>query len=161
MGKTTALRREIEKLFVPFAVKEGFYVDRKYLPVMLCFYRIRGKEAHLFDIQWEKYGRPRFVVNFGVCPAEGVEIDGKHFAASEMMASWTREGGRLQPRAGTSSSSWFRQDKPFLKRLFTREPLYRPDEIAVELLGHFIEIEMWWLSRMKMSHLHMRAYPGI
>jgi hypothetical protein len=157
LGKTTNLRREITTIFVPHVQSAGFTVDKKDLPLFLRFWRIKDGEAHLFDIQWEKYGRPRFVVNFGRCPAEGLVIRGKHFAPQDILATWTPEGGRLQPRPGFSSRSWFRQDKPFLKSLFSREKL-RPayEVIAVDLVCHFSEVEMWWGSRMQLSHLHLR-----
>ncbi|MEZ0261193.1 MAG: hypothetical protein ACAH80_09295 [Alphaproteobacteria bacterium] len=159
MGKTTDLRREITTIFVPAMQRRGFTVDKRDLPVFLRFWRIKDDEAHLFDIQWEKYGRPRFIVNFGRCPAAGLVIRGKHYAPQDVLASWTPEGGRLQPQPGTSSRSWFRQDKPFLQSLFSREKLRPADEvIAVDLLCTFGEVEMWWESRTRMAHMHRHLH---
>lgn len=161
MGNTTDLRREIARIFVPHVERNGFTMDKRDLPAFLRFWRIKGDAAHLFDIQWEKYGRPRFVVNFGRCPATGLIIRGKHYAPQDVLASWAPEGGRLQPQPGTSSRSWFRQDKPLLQSLFSREKLRPADEvIAVDLLCHFVEVDLWWEATPRtarpQSHLHMR-----
>lgn len=156
MGKTTDLRREITKTFVPYAQAQGFHVDKKNLPISLCFRRIVESEAHIFDIQWEKYGRPRFTVNVGRCPAAGYEISGQHYAPEAVLPGWTSEGGRLQPRPGFSSACWFRQDKPFLKSLFSRQKLRPAEEVVTELITLFVEAEMWWLSRIRLPHLHLR-----
>jgi len=157
LGNTTDLRREINRLFVPYVQDQGFIVVKEDLPLALRFWRIVEGEAHIFDIQWEKYGLPRFMVNLGRCPAAGLEINGQHFAPENILPGWTPEGGRLQPRPGFSSRSWFRQDKPFLKALLSRQKLRPADELAVELVTLFVEAEMWWRSRVRLSHLHLRG----
>jgi hypothetical protein len=101
-------------------------------------------EVHLFDIQWEKYGTPRFVVNFGTCPEDGLLIDGKRLSSEEVAASWAPVRGRLQPKRGFSTRSWFRQDKPLLSRLFSAEKMYPPSDVVAQLLKHFEELEEYW-----------------
>ena len=158
MGTTTELRREIKQRFVPFALERGFVLDQKRAPTFMEFRRESADVAHLFDIQWEKYGRPRFVVNFGTCPLEGLRVKEKTFPVSEVIASWLPDSGRLQPRKGTSASSWFRQDRPFLARLFSSTKLYPASQVVDELLRLFPELEEYWASGKVGPHV-FRAAP--
>jgi hypothetical protein len=113
MGVTSELRAEIERVFVPWLVARGFAVARRQLPFVLAFRRERREWCELVELQWEKYGRPRFVLNFARAPAQGLEIGGKHFAVAELCAGWVPGNGRLQPGRGGTSASWFRQDRGF------------------------------------------------
>ena len=144
MGKTTELRREIKRMFVPFAEAHGFKEDQRYAPQFLEFRRVVGNELHVFDIQWEKYGNRRFVVNFGKCPSEGVEFHGQRIPPEEISAAHCTTNGRLQPGKGASLWNWFRQDKPLLKRLFSRESLYPAEKVIGELVAMFPELEAYW-----------------
>lgn len=154
MGKTTELRREIKRAFVPLALERGFVLDQKNAPNFLEFKRIVGAQAQLFDIQWEKYGRPRFVLNFGVCPSSGLTIRGRHFAVEELLAGWL-PGGRLQPGSGPGVSSWFRQDKPFVQALFSSSKLRQPHEVVAQLLELFPEVEAYWETGKIGKHLRV------
>jgi hypothetical protein len=102
MGRTTELRREIKRTFVPFVRARGFEIDQRYAPNVLEFRRFAGDEVHVFDIQWEKYGAPRFVVNFGKCPATGVEFAGDAIPPERISAAHCSTNGRLQPGRGTA-----------------------------------------------------------
>ncbi|MGE0269380.1 MAG: DUF4304 domain-containing protein [Candidatus Omnitrophota bacterium] len=157
MGKTTALRQEITRVFIPRAQKAGFDLDRKNSPVFIEFRRIDGDIVHLFDIQWEKYGRPRFVVNFGTCPAAGMETGGKHYPPSEVSAGWTPVRGRLQPGRGSTTSNWFCQDRPLWRRLFGKN-LRSPAEVVSLLIKLFEELETFWKTGAVGPHL--RIYPS-
>jgi hypothetical protein len=144
MGKTTELRREIKRVFIPFIEARGFKIDQRYAPQFLEFRRIVGNELHVFDIQWEKYGRRRFVVNFGKCPSKGVDFNGQRIPPESINAAQCVIKGRLQPGKGTALWNWFRQDKPLLKRLFSREPLYPAQQVIDQLIDLFPEIEAYW-----------------
>ena len=132
MGKTSELRAEIKRTFVPFAVQRGFVLDQNNAPTFLEFRREAQGTSQYFDIQWEKYGLPRFVVNFG-----------------------TKERGRLQPRTGALTSSWFRQDRPFLQRIFSANKLYPASQIVSELVKLFPELEEYWVSGKVGPHLRI------
>lgn len=153
MGTTTALRKEIEKSFVPLAEARGFEVNRKHMPQLLDFRRRRDGVVHVFDIQWDKHGSPRFAVNFGTCPASGLTWNGKHFSADEVAASWLPDAGRLKPGKGATSKNWFRQDRPLLQRLFRNE-LRPPSEVVAELIALFEELETYWSSKTLGPHMH-------
>jgi hypothetical protein len=100
--------------------------------------------VHVFDIQWEKYGSRRFVVNFGKCSSDGVEFYGKKIQPEGISAAHCATNGRLQPGKGAALRNWFRQDKPLLKRLFSREPLYPAQTVIGELIAMFPELEAYW-----------------
>ncbi len=144
MGKTTELRHEIKRTFVPFVEARGFQMDQRYMPQFLEFRRVVDDELHVFDIQWEKYGSRRFVVNFGKCPSDGVDFHGKQIPPEAVSASHCAAGGRLQPGKGGTTRNWFRQDKPLLKRLFSRQPLRPAQTVIGELIAMFPELEAYW-----------------
>ena len=159
MGNTTELRREIKRTFLPFAETHGFNIDRRYSPQFLEFRRVTESEMHLFDIQWEKYGKPRFVVNFGKCPADGVEFNGEMLSPDQVSPAHCSIKGRLQPGKGPMTSSWFRQDKPLLARLWSRESLYPPSQVVGELITLFPELEAYWQDGNTGSHLRIFQIP--
>ena len=155
MGKTTDLRREIKRTFVPFVEGRGFKIDQRYMPQFLEFRRIAGDELHVFDIQWEKYGSRRFVVNFGKCSSAGIEFLGQKLPPEEVSASHCTTNGRLQPGKGAALWNWFRQDKPLLKRLFSREALYPAEKVVGDLIGMFSELEAYWERNEMGPHLRV------
>lgn len=159
MGNTTELRREIKRTFVPFAEARGFNFDQRYSPQFFEFRRIIDGKLHLFDIQWEKYGKPRFVVNFGKCPAAGVEFNGEMLSPDHVRPAHCSVKGRLQPGKRPMTSSWFRQDKPLLARLLSREPLYSPGQVVGELITLFHELEAYWQDGNSGSHLRIFRLP--
>ncbi len=159
MGNTTELRREIKRTFVPFAEARGFNFDQRYSPQFLEFRRIIDGELHLFDIQWEKYGKPRFVVNFGKSPADGVKFNGELLPPDKVSPAHCSVKGRLQPGKGPMTSSWFRQDKPLLARLVSRESLYPPSHVVGELIALFPELEAYWRDGSSGSHLRLFPLP--
>src|SRR5262245_20317539 len=110
MGSTTELRRALKARFFSHAESSGFAVDSSRQPVTTTFRRRVGSAVQIFDVQWDKYGRPRFILHFGTCPAQGLPVDGAICAPETVFATWCPDRGSLQPRRGTSTRSWFRQD---------------------------------------------------
>jgi Domain of unknown function (DUF4304) len=126
MGRTTALRREIKRVFDPHLKSKGFSPDLRGAPNFLAYRRIEADQVHVFDIQWEKYGRPRFVVNFGKAPVDGVtDVLGKHIKPEDTLASQAPIQGRLKPGSGAMTESWFRQDRPLIGRLVSWSALLK------------------------------------
>lgn len=155
MGKTTELRREIKRTFVPFVEARGFKMDQRYAPQFLEFRRIVGDDLQVFDIQWDKTGGRRFVVNFGKCPAAGVVFFGQAIPADGISPAHCASKGRLQPGNGSALRNWFRQDKPWLKRLLSREPLYPAQSVIEQLIAMFPEIEAYWEQNEIGPHLRV------
>jgi len=146
MGRTTALRQEIKKTFVPYMADKGFVCDMRYAPQFFTFRRIASDAVYVFDIQWEKYGRPRFVVNFGTCGLHGVIANGEPVPPNDIFPMHGLTRGRLSPgREGfLSRSGWFRQDRPILRRILSRAKFYEPADVVSELMTLFVELEQLW-----------------
>ena len=155
MGTTTELRRDLKARFFPHVLQGGFILDESGAPGFWRFRRKAGDGVQLFEVQWDKYGRPRFVINFGRCPFEGLRIDGKVFPPEEVLVGWLPTHGRLQPVRGSSVGSWFRQDKRLLPRLFSKEKLVPAGRVVSRLLELFPEVETWWANGSVGPHLEM------
>ena len=95
MGFTTGLRREVKTRSIPFVTDSGFGVQLHSMPQSMVFRRTVGEVTHIFELQWEKYGRPRFAVNFGTCPNRGVSVAGQSLEDPELEAY--RRNGRIGP----------------------------------------------------------------
>lgn len=144
MGNTTALRRVLKSRFHPHANARGFAIDERLQPRSTSFRRQAGDRVHIFDVQWDKYGRPRFLVTFGTCPASGLDVNGVTHSPADTLPSWCPDAGSLQPRRGTSTASWFRQDVSWLRRLLGHVVLRPADDVVDELLAVFPELENYW-----------------
>ncbi len=155
VGVTTDLRREIRKRVFPLLEAKGFACDQRDAPRSVTFRRTTADAVHLLDIQWEKYGKRRFVVNFGRCSRGGVVIRGEKVPASEVFPSWAPVNGRLQPRTG-GTAAWFRQDRSVIARLLGRPPL-PASEVVAQLLDLLPEVEAFWERGDVGPHLTM--YP--
>jgi hypothetical protein len=155
MGPTTELRRALKVRFLPYALERGFAVDRTAQPRSTVFRRRAGSRVQMFEVQWEKYGRPRFALHFGTCPAEGLHVNDVVYSADETLPGWCPDAGSLQPRNGTSSRSWFRQDSAWLQRLVGRPARRDPSEVVDELLALFQELEVYWADGVVGPHLRL------
>ena len=144
MGRTTDLRRAVAAAFVPVAEAAGFTIDRRGMPAILAFRRSVGQRVQIIEIQWDTYGRPRFVLNYGTCPLDGLEIDGRLFRPENVAAGWLADSGRLQPRRGMGPGAWFRQDRGWLQRLAGRGALRPAQQVAEHLVTLFPEVLRSW-----------------
>src|SRR6266480_2430136 len=127
MSRATALREAVKGMFYPFASDRGF-IRGKGSSMFTPFRRIRGTSAHVFDIQWDKYGSPRFVINFGEAPSGGVTFQGELVPAEKVEPSHCRLNGRLQRWRGGSLRTWFQLSKPWPETLRTFRWAYSPEE---------------------------------
>ena len=159
MGKTTELRREIRQRFVPYSETLGFKPDARQGPQFLQFRQVVGEDLHVFDIQWEKYGKQRFVVNFGKGSSNGIEFNGRKLQPNEMGVAHCPIRGRLKPGNGSLTSSWFRQDKHFLQRLFGGEPTFPPQQVVDQLIELFPELLEFFRSGKAGKHMHL--FPSV
>jgi hypothetical protein len=151
MGPTTHLRRELRKRFVPHAVERGFVVDERHQPVTTTFRRAANGSVQIFEIQWDKYGRPRFAVRFGTCPAAGLRVDGTVFPPGETLATWCPDRGTLRSDRG----EWFRQDVGLFRRMLHANALRNPSEVINELLACFPELERYWAEGRQGPHARL------
>lgn len=155
MGNTTALRRELKKRFYPFVADQKFEIDRTSSPFSIDFRRSTAEGVDVFDIQWEKSGSPRFVVNFGHCPSSGVIHFGEPVAPDKVLSYMGSSSGRLQPGKGSSTRSWFCQDRSFFHRVVLRRPPRPAAAVVDELLSLFPELQEWFTRRRLGPHMVM------
>ena len=155
MGRTTPLRQAIKARFVPHLRDKGFSPDMRHAPQFLTFRRIDPVSVCVCDIQWEKYGRPRFVLNFGQCSASGVTVRGERVAPTDVFPSLTPKTGRLAPGRARTTAGWFRQDRPLVERLVSWSRLYPADEVVSRLIALFAEVEEFWKSGATGSHIRL------
>jgi hypothetical protein len=153
MGKTTDLRRAIKRNFAPYLEAKGFRADLRYMPQFLTFRRITPKRIYVCDIQWKKYGRPRFVLNFGSCGPDGVISHGEEIRPVDIMTSATPTQGRLMPGRHSTISGWFRQDRTLLQSLWKGSRLRSPDEVVNDLIVRFPEVDAYWESGIIGTHI--------
>jgi hypothetical protein len=153
MGPTTELRRALKNRFFTHAETHGFTIDKRHQPVSTVFRRRIGTSVHILELQWDKYGRRRFRLHFGACPAAGLEVDGLTILPDEALPAWCALNGTLRPRPGMTGGTFFRQDSSWLERLRGHPPLREPDVVVNRLLAHFPEIERFFENGAVGPHL--------
>jgi hypothetical protein len=141
MGRTTALRQAIKRDFVPLLQAKGYALDMGDAPRLYRFRKVDGSFEFECDVQWEKYGTPRFILNFSKSGPTGLI---------------TR--GRLAPSRRGSTAGWFRQDRPYLPRLVSGSKLYSAEVIVRQLIALFEEVEDFWTSSRIGPHIRL-LYP--
>jgi hypothetical protein len=159
MGRTTALREEIKRAFIPHLAAKGFSVDMRHAPQFFTFRQVTADAVNACDIQWEKYGRPRFVVNFGKCGADGVVLRGQRIPPDDIMPYHGICRGRLHPGSQRTTRGWFRQDRPLLEIIVSRSRFYAPQEVIEKLIAMFGEVEEFWNSGQIGPHIYLMARP--
>lgn len=137
---THPLRENIKRRFYPFVEARGFVRIKSSNSLFTTFRKANGDTAYEFEIQWDKYHRPYFVLNFGV--PEGAVTPAR------------TKRGRLQRKRGGSINCWFNLRKPWLEILRTGQFRYKPDEVVDDLISCFPEIEAWWSSGTEGPHVY-------
>ena len=160
MGATTELRRALKVRFFPYLIARGFVADLRDQPMSTVFRRRLGSRVQIVGVQWEKYGKPRFAVFFGTCPAEGLQLQGRVWSPDEILPTWCPDTGSLQPGRGLSTRAWFRQDSTLMQRLLGQPPLRTPDHVVEELLALFPELERYWTVGEVGPHVRIRQAPA-
>jgi hypothetical protein len=157
MGTTTALRREMKSRFIPHVEQQGFKLDERQAPIVWIFRREVGMTAQLFSVEWEKYGRPRFRLDFGTCPIEGLSLRGQHFDWPDIHPHWLPNAATLRPGSGFLAGTWFRQDRAVLRKLLSSGTLRSPSEVVDELLSAYPHIQSYWSGGSAGNHI--RRWP--
>lgn len=122
--------------------ERGFALDQRHAPHFLDFRRYLGPEVHFAEIQWEKYGAPRFALNVGKASIGGTLCHGEHVPAGEMGPGQAPEYVRVYPRGdGSSTRHWFRQDRTWFELVRTGSRLRPADEVVSDLIHLFAEAE--------------------
>ncbi|WP_243303083.1 DUF4304 domain-containing protein [Geothrix oryzisoli] len=154
MGRTTALRSALKAVFYPYVEARGFILDTSNQPWFTTFRRHQGDKVHVFDIQWDKYGGPRFVLNFGEAPANGLVRQHEPIAPQHIDLCDCQPRLRLQRRRGGTMGCWFQLRRPLWEQFISLSREYRPEEVAHRVTASFAEVETWWATRVQGPHVH-------
>ena len=154
-GNSKPLREAVKARFYPFAEARGFVREKNTHPLFTTFRRLSGNGLHVIDVQWDKYYRPQFVINFGECPAGGVEFAGKRIQAGEINPSACPRRGRLQREKGRMGGTWLQLRKPLREAITSLRWEYSPEQVVDELIRYFPEVEAWWAEKKLGPHVVM------
>ena len=152
MGRTTDLRRALKEKFFPLLLDKGFVLDMRHAPQFITFRKIAPDKIYICDVQWDKSGKPRFVINFGCGKMEEMHVDEKPLDANDLFPYHTPVMGRLHPSKGLG---WFRQDYGLLKRLLLGKAYAPSDQIVSALIERFVEVEKYWDTGRRGSHIRI------
>lgn len=156
---TSILRKALKEDFHKYILRLGFQPERKFDDV-IPYRRIRDGSNDLIELQFDKYGRPRFVLNFGNAPADGIiDAYGRFVPAKNVCIAQLVQHGRLH--AFPYSIIWFKPNTLLG---------IRSDEVAVnKVISQFIllaeQVEHWF--RTGVSGPNLRIYsdhwnaPGV
>jgi hypothetical protein len=150
LSKSTPYREALVSQFYPFVSGKGF-VRGKANALFVPFHRICDSKIHWFEIQWDKYHRPFFVLNFG-------EITNDQSMKLERMLSdrdVMEVAGRLQRSKGGGLSNWFQARKPWKESLLSMSLSYTPDDVVEQLILSFSELEEWWNTKREGPHIYV------
>ena len=153
MSRATALRDAVKERFYPFVERRGFVRNTSRHPLFTVFRRTSSEAVHVFEIQWDKYGGPRFVINFGEAPIGGLDVGGEHVAANDIEPYHCSTFGRLQRRKGPTLRCWFQLKRPWLDALASMRRTYNPHDVVDQLIAYFPEIETWWAEKVEGPHV--------
>ncbi len=148
---TQHLRLEVERSFYPFALAKGFERGRA-TSFEVPFGRIQSGSLQWFDLQWEKYHRPCFILNFGSAD-EGM-LDGRSVNEILNDRSFVYPSiCRLHRYAGVELGSWFGTRKPLLKQMWTLSRRHTPEQAVAQAIAAFADIERWWKTGVVTDHM--------
>lgn len=133
------LNDELKRRFYPWVKAKGFEQQKTNDPHLVEFRRFSSNGVDVFEVQWDKYWRPYFVINF-----EKEKVDDH---------KWPK-GGRLQRKRGGYTNCWFSLSRPLVNKLLSLRWNYSPEEVVQEVKEAFIELEHWWESGEISDHLY-------
>ena len=151
-SKRAFLREELSKRFIPYLRSKGFErakdsakADGRSAFPFGAFIQTHGTASDIIEIQFDKYSRPKFTINFQKDPPEFIRF-------GTVNCKWA-EAFTLHPRP--KSSGWFS-----MRTFFgLRSPETCAKEVVDRLMNLFPEVESWFKDRTMEEHLQLCAYP--
>ena len=149
MEKSSQLQAALEARFFPHVESLGFIRDKRHEPRIMCFRRRTDSAMQIFEVLWERHGRPQFMIQFAEAPIGGIDDRGKHVSAEDVLPGhFALLRGWLIPERG---NRWFRLSSPW-RRLISRQP-DDAGALVQRLLQLLPEIIAWWKNKAKGAHL--------
>ena len=150
MGKSKPYRDALKSRFYPFAADRGF-VRGKADALFVPFHRIRDNKVQWFEIQWDKYHRPLFVLNFSEFNING-DLDVEQTLSDRYAIEII---GRVQRSKGGGFSNWFQARKPWKEVILSMSFRYSPDDVVAQLILGFCDLEEWWDTKNEGPHIYV------
>jgi hypothetical protein len=155
MGPRARLNQLLTERLVPELKRRGFAGPEKISGNGLFheFTRRKGDVNEMLDIQFEKSGLPRFLINLSLLPAAGGD--------AIVEQGGTVVAGRVTPQPGPYTRHWFRADRLWWERLMGKTDS-REEDAVLEAVGMLEEIDRWWSSPLPSLHIRDASvkYPG-
>ena len=108
--------------------------------------RARAEELDIIEIQFDKKGKPKFVINFGIVPEGGVTLPwGEYLHQDKADVSALSNAYRLYSSSGRKR--WF---KPSFFSNNSKDTLKKLVDKSIELS---VEIEEWFNSKVIGKHM--------
>lgn len=115
--------------------------------------RIKGADHELIEIQLDKRGAAKFVLNSGVVPPSGVDLPWGHLDQDDVPVSGAPQAYRLYSHPGTMR--WF--SPPWIGWPSDIESRVRKTvDRAIEL---YPEIDAWFATRTLGPHMRWFGFP--
>src|SRR5258708_12159540 len=151
-SKRAFLREELSQRFIPYLRSRGFEgakdsakADGRSTFPFGTFMRTHGTASDIIEIQFDKYSRPKFIINFRKDPPELIR-----FGTVNCMSA---EAFRLHPRP--KSSGWFT-----MRTFFgLRSPETCAKEVVDRLMNLFPDVETLFKDRTLETPLHLCPHP--
>ncbi|WP_143226037.1 hypothetical protein [Acidovorax sp. 56] len=162
MTPRESLVSAVESRLIPRLTEDGFAqhplvgVERKSAEIMMAFPFGRFKRRHsenleIVEIQFDKNGAAKFVLNVGVAPPEGVNLPWAKLSQNDVEVAALPNAFRLYRKA--SSSEWF-------------SPSWLPTEIngrtarvVEEVVANYSEIDAWFSTGVIGDHMRKFGIP--
>ena len=154
---TTTLRDLIKSRFADFVGERGF--ERERADSLFYPFRRRHEARHdLIEVQFDKYHRPKFVVNFGQLPAEGIiDAYGRFVDSDSVGVAHLVQRGRLYP---TGRSLLLGEPAWFAVRWWNSRRPEKAAEVQIEkLIRVFTQLEEWFRSGKAGPSLRIHRHP--
>lgn len=154
VSKSALLRKELKVSLWPFLERAGFVRGRS-TSLFTPFSRHTTHMVHVCEIQWDKYHRPRFVVNFGEVPMARLSDVPPHEIAEGELMNHSDHLLRLMCRKVLPGSrgSWYGLGKPLWEKMTTLGWNYTPAQVVAITIDHFAEVEEWWRTKKIGPHI--------
>jgi hypothetical protein len=155
------LSAAVDEILVPHIYLRGFEDDerdiwkddkRKHLSIR--FLRWRGSDLDLLEIQYDKRHRPKFAVECGVAPSDGIDYCGYHYSQTSSSVHITN---RVRLHPNRLCPLW-RFGFPLIKVPLIRNP--SAQDIANQVVRLFPQVEEWLRNGVKGPNMAVIGVPG-
>lgn len=156
------LHAAVDATLVPYLLSRGFEKDTRELwnehsqqQTVERLLRWREKSLDLLEIQYDKYSRPKFAMEAGVAPPEGVDYCGYHYT---QLAASVLVTHRVRLHPNRACPLW-RFGIPLFKVPLLRNP--SAQDVVKRTIKLFPQIETWLNDGVKGPNVKLVALPGM